>query len=181
MLSFYRLPGQLPGEKKILVVRRDFFILLKKVLLVFLLAFLPAILMMAMLASGLNLFANSFGQALMILGGSAYYLFLWQFFFFSFLDYYLDVWIITNERVIDIQLNGFFHRTVAEQHLSKIQDVSSEIKGFFPTMFDYGDLLVQTAGAKERLRFREVPNPDHVRDVIAQLIKEKAKKKHVFV
>jgi hypothetical protein len=56
-----------------------------------------------------NMFYGPISGPLIGLSVSAYYLFAWLFFFFSFIDYYLDVWIITSERIIDIQQNGFFH------------------------------------------------------------------------
>ena len=178
MLSLYRLPGQLSGEKIIKVVRRDFFILLKKILYFIILVILPWLFYNYIL---LNIFPNLLlgpvSWPIIILCVSAYYLFIWLFFFFSFIDYYLDVWVITNERIIDVQQKGFFSRTIAEQRLYRIQDVTSEVHGFFPTIFKFGDVHIQTAGSKQRFLCHEIPHPDKIRDTLIKLA-ERSKNKH---
>jgi uncharacterized membrane protein YdbT with pleckstrin-like domain len=172
MLSIYRLPNKLPNEKVIRVLRRDYFILFKKIAFFTLLFVLPWIFFRIMISAYPGLLYSSLSYSLIVLGGSAFYLFIWVFFFFSFIDYYLDVWIITNERIIDVRQEGFFSRTISENRLPRIQDVSSEVHGFFPTVLKYGDVYVQTAGAELKFRFHEVPNPDRTRDTIIKLTEE---------
>ncbi|MFA4941450.1 MAG: PH domain-containing protein [Patescibacteria group bacterium] len=170
MLSIYRLPGKLPDEKVMKVLRRDLFILVKKILFFLLLLILPFVLSYLVATSIFpEILFGQISYPLFILLVSFFYLFLWVFFFFSFIDYYLDVWIITNERIINIEQQGFFARTISEQRLERIQDVTSEVEGFFPTILKYGNVYVQTAGAKERFFFSEIPNPDEVRDTIIKL------------
>ncbi len=101
--------------------------------------------------------------------------FLWMFFwltaFVIWVDYYLDVWIVTNQRVINIEQFGLFRREVSELGHSKVQDVTTKIKGFIPTLFKYGNVYIQTAGTKERFVFKQVPNPVFIRSVIMKLQK----------
>jgi len=130
-----------------------------------------------MLYSNPGLLAGPISYPLIILSASAYYLFIWLFFFFSFIDYYLDVWFITNERIIDIQQKGFFSRTISEQRLYRVQDVTSEVHGAVATIFKYGDVYAQTAGSKQRFFFHEIPHPEEVRNIIIKLV-ERNKKKH---
>ncbi|MDD5071126.1 MAG: PH domain-containing protein [Patescibacteria group bacterium] len=178
MLLLYRLPGKLPDEKIIKVLRRDVFILIKKILFFILLLVLPLVLFYLVVTSIYpDILYGQISHPIFLLIVSFYYLFLWVFFFFSFIDYYLDIWIITSERIINIEQQGFFARTISEQRLDRVQDVTSETKGFFPTILKYGNVYVQTAGAKERFFFHEVPNPDQVRDVIIKLV-EKCKVAH---
>jgi len=177
MLSIYRLPNKLPGESVIKVLRRDLFILLKKVLFLILLIILPFFFFYLMITIQPSLMSGEISYPLIVLATSAYYLFVWLFGFFSFIDYYLDVWIITNERIIDVEQKGFFSRTISEQRLFRVQDVTSEVNGFFATVLKYGNVHVQTAGAKQRFLFREIPGPEEVRNTIIKLV-EKNKKKH---
>lgn len=172
MLSLYRLPRQEPGEKVIKVIRRDLFILLKKVVYFMALLVLPFLFVYFLVMPRAEDSAGPLFSAISVLGASSYLLFIWLFFFFSFIDYYLDVWIITSERIIDIEQRGFFSRVISEQKLFRVQDVTSEIHGALPTIFSYGDVHIQTAGAKERFRFRQVPDPDRVRDMIIRLAEE---------
>lgn len=177
MLSTYRLPNQIEGEKIIKIVRKDIFILFRKIIFFCLLFVLPLAFLSITLLNYPNLFDNQIAYPFIALLGSAYYLFIWLLFFFSFVDYYLDLWIITNERIIDIQQKGFFSRIIAEQRLYRIQDVTSEVHGFLPTVLKYGDVHIQTAGAKQRFLFHEVPHPEDVRNMIIKLA-ERSKRKH---
>lgn len=169
----YRLPGKLPGEKIIKIIRKDLFVLLGKFMLVLFLAGLPALVGLMLLNFYPNLLEGEISYPLIALAVSGYSLFIWLFLFFSFIDYYLDVWLITNERIIDIRQEGFFSRTVAELKLFQIQDVTSELKGFFKFVFRYGDVYVQTAGEVQRFVFRQIPHPEEIRDTIIKLVESK--------
>ena len=176
MLSIYRLPNKLPNEKVIKVIRKDLFILIEKILLIMVLIVLPIIVFYLVFSNNEKLFSGELSQPIFVLGASAYYLFIWLFFFFSFIDYYLDVWIVTSERILDIRQEGFFSRTIAEQKIFRIQDVTSEVKGIIPTILHYGDVHVQTAGTVQRFHFDDVPYPDKVRDMVIKLVQRKRAK-----
>jgi hypothetical protein len=177
MLSIYRLPNHLKDEKVIKVVRRDIFILVKRIAFSIILIIMPIFLIAIMFYSFPRLTTGQLSYPLLILSVSAYYLFMWLFFFFSFIDYYLDVWLITNERIIDVQQRGFFSRIISEQRLYRIQDVTSEVHGVLPTIFKYGDVHIQTAGTRQRFWFHEVPYPEKIRNTIIKLA-EMSKAKH---
>lgn len=165
----------MPNEKIIKIIRRDGFILLKKLVLVAVLAGLPALVGLIMVSLYPNWLNGEISYPLLVLGAGGYILFIWLFLFFSFIDYYLDIWIITSERIIDVKQEGFFSRTVAELKLFQIQDVTSELEGFFEFIFKYGDVYVQTAGEIQRFTFKQVPNPEGVRDIIIKLAEENKK------
>ena len=172
----YRLPGKLPREKIIKIIRRDLFILLQKFVLALVLAGLPALLGFIMFSVYPNLLNGEISYPLIVLAASGYALFVWLFLFFSFIDYYLDVWIITSERIVDVCQEGFFSRTVSELKLHQIQDVTSELKGLFKFLLSYGDVYVQTAGEVQRFIFRQIPHPEKARDVIIKLAERKKHK-----
>ena len=175
MFSIYRLPNKLPGEKVIKVVRRDVFILLQKVVLFFGLVILPLVFFYLVIMPQQSIMQGPVSYPLLVLITSAYYLFVWLFFFFSFIDYYLDVWVITNERIIDVEQRGFFSRTISEHKLFRIQDVTSDVKGVFQTLLRFGDVHVQTAGSNPRFHFDDVPHPNQIRDTIIKLVQRKKK------
>ena len=58
---------------------------------------------------------------------------------------------------------------VSEAEIENIQDVSQVSIGFFPNMFGYGDIRIQTASNKSRFFFKAVPKPIWFRNVIADL------------
>lgn len=177
-MTNYSLPGNLPGEKIIKILRKDGFILFKKLILSVILVSLPVLVGAIMINFYPNLLNGEISYPLIVLAVSGYALFIWLFFFFSFIDYYLDIWLITSERIIDVRQEGFFSRTVSELKLFQIQDVTSELKGFFQFIFRYGDVHVQTAGEVQRFVFREIPHPEAVRDIIIKLAEHKKHEKH---
>jgi len=179
MLSKYHLPNQQEGEKILKIVRRDFFILIKKVLSFLFLNILPLIFFYLVILNYPTVIVGELSLPLLILSTSAYYLFMWLLFFFSFINYYLDILIISNKRIIDIDQRGLFSRVISEQKIYRVQDVTSETNGFFPTIFAYGDVFIQTAGEKERFHFRQVPNPDAIRNMIIKLAEDNRKEEKI--
>jgi hypothetical protein len=103
------------------------------------------------------------------LGTALFLLFLWSFIFVVFIDYYLDVWIVTNDRIINIEQKGLFRREISELRLENVQDLTTDIGGIVKTFFDFGDLYVQTAGKRERFLFKSIPHPERVRDIVLVL------------
>ncbi len=172
------LPGKLPGEKIIQVIRRDGFVLFKRLVLVVILIGLPALVGILLIYASPNLLQGRISYPLIVLAVSGYSLFICLFLFFSFIDYYLDFWIITSERIIDVRQEGFFSRTVAESKLFQIQDVTSELKGFFQFIFKFGDVHIQTAAEVGRFIFSQIPNPEKVRNIIIKLAEEKKRQNH---
>ena len=106
---------------------------------------------------------------------SAYYLGIYLFFYAQFVDYYLDLWIVTNDRIVDIEQFGLFSRTISELDLFQIQDVTTDVHGFFATVFHYGDVSVKTASANVNIVFRNVPRPNKIREALVRLSDEDRK------
>lgn len=119
-----------------------------------------------------ELFGQNIDDTVLVLAGGIYYLYIALFLLFSFFDHHLDVWLVTDTHVVDIQQNSLFNRNVAKQQLSRIQDVEAEVKGVLPTLFNYGNILIQTAGTTERITFTQVPNPHAIADTIVRLMHE---------
>jgi uncharacterized membrane protein YdbT with pleckstrin-like domain len=95
-------------------------------------------------------------------------IFIWIYAFFIWIDYYFDVWVVTDKRIINIEQRGLFARNVSELNLERIQDVTTEVHGFLPTMFNFGDVYIQTAAETKRFEFQKVPNPYFIKDTIMQ-------------
>ena len=78
-----------------------------------------------------------------------------------------DNWL--HKKIVDIDQKGIFNHTISELRLEKIEDVTSQTKGALGTIFDFGNVFVQTAGAMERFEFENVPNPAYVSKMILDL------------
>lgn len=66
------------------------------------------------------------------------------------------------------------YKHFAEAELNKIQDISYTASGLLPTIFNFGNVTIQTAGEKPTLEFELVPHPERVVETIRALC-EKAK------
>ncbi len=122
-----------------------------------------------------QLFLQNFSFAALVLFGGVYTLSIWLFFYTAFVNYFLDMWFVTNDRIVDVRQAGLFARTVAETDLYRLQDVTSESDGFFATVFNYGNVYIQTAAEKERFTFFNVANPNKIREELVQLSDEDRK------
>lgn len=103
---------------------------------------------------------------------------IWIYGFVIWFDYYLDIWIITSHRVVNVEQKGLFSRQVSELKFHQIQDVSTDVKGFFPTILNFGDITVQTAAEQSRFLFRSVGNPYDLKAKITQLQKKHYRHEH---
>ncbi|MBI2035236.1 MAG: PH domain-containing protein [Candidatus Liptonbacteria bacterium] len=90
-------------------------------------------------------------------------------FFLIALDYFLDMWVVTDRRLILIELKGLFSRETSSINYSNIQDVSVTVSGIVPTLLNYGDLQIQTAGEFKKFIFKDVPKPYELKDKILEL------------
>ncbi len=96
-----------------------------------------------------------------------YWLFVWMGAFGVFTNHYLDQWIVTSERVIDIDQESFWNRKVDSLFLHRIQNVETGVYGFFNTLFGFGTVSIESAGAEmDRIHMTGLSNPEQVRDTI---------------
>lgn len=96
---------------------------------------------------------------------SLYFMELLLYTLIVWMAYYLDSWIITDRRLIDIEQHGLFHREIAEIGLERVQNVSIEIPGFIPTVLRFGNIKIQTAGHGE-FTISEVSEYHQAKDLI---------------
>lgn len=98
-----------------------------------------------------------------------YYSLAFSYALINFLDWYFDVYLVTNLRLLHVDFKVFTGKSVAEAALVNIEDVSTSIVGFLPSFFDYGNVLVQTAAEKNKFNLLALSNPSWFRDVITDL------------
>lgn len=63
--------------------------------------------------------------------------------------YYLDLWVVTDRRIILIDQIHFFNRNVSIFRLERMQDIEYKVTGIIPTLLNFGTIKAQTAGAHE--------------------------------
>lgn len=162
-------------EKIVKVVRRDGIVLFGSMVFYATVFLAPVILYYLFQNYAVLILDNYIWRPVFLLGVSIYYFSCWLFLFAAFSDYYLDFWVITNDRLLNIEQEGTFSRTVSELDLYKIQDSTSEVQGILPSLFGYGDIHIQTAGETQRFELKQIPNPHEVRKMIMDMAEEDRK------
>jgi uncharacterized membrane protein YdbT with pleckstrin-like domain len=74
--------------------------------------------------------------------------------------------IISNKNLTQIIQKGLFRRQVSELSMADVEDVSAAKNGILQTVFNYGDLVVETAGETEKFQFDFCPRPDFYGKVV---------------
>jgi hypothetical protein len=164
-----------PGETTRQIIHKHWFVFLLEALGLLILFLLPVIILpvMAAFVSQGGLPVGVSGPAI-LMALSAWALVMWCKFFGAWTDWYFDVWIVTNQRIIDIDQRGFFNRDVATLlTVDKVEDITVVVKGFFPTLLDYGYVQVQTAAAKVEFTMNDVGNPHRIERLIRALRAER--------
>ncbi|MEK9148296.1 MAG: PH domain-containing protein [Patescibacteria group bacterium] len=154
-----------PGEKVLWVMRRHWIVFLGPLVMFFILLTVPPIgisLAPRYLPNALR--GEMFGAlatfllALYTMGLLTYLLVIW-------IAYYLDIWVITDHRLIDVEQHGLFHREISEIPMERVQNVTIEIPGFVATVLKFGNIRIQTAGHGE-FTISEVPDCYQAKDLI---------------
>lgn len=159
-------PAQEESEKVFLLVRKHWFTYVIFWFLGFILA-LPAIGVIIYWLYNQNI--SPLAGNIIVLGESIYCLVALGLFLYGIVDYYLDIYIVTDRRIVDIEQNGFFHRQISELYLREVQDVKAKVDGFFPTTLHYGQVIIQTAGETENFIFDSIPHPYSISKKIMDL------------
>ncbi len=164
-------------EKIIFFLHRHPFVFFKKSFSLLVLGSLPFLVFLILKIYFQFILENEIIYSLLVLLGSLWFIFIWISLFHTWIDYYFDLWVVTNKQIINIEQAGFFNRTLSKQPLSRVQDIAVEVKGFFPTILKFGNIYIQTAGEKERFVFYEVKDPYEVAQRINKLVREALEKK----
>jgi hypothetical protein len=171
--SKYHFKGIGENEQIVKVIHRNWFYLLEQFVLLFVLVviFFAAIVFVPLFFPD---FIGSQSRQFLAFFENFFLLVIWIYGFMIWIDYYFDIWIITTQRIVNIEQQGMFSRRVSEMEYSKMQDITAEVVGFFPTVINYGDVRIQTAGESEEFVFRTVSDPYHIKNIIFNMQKKES-------
>lgn len=153
-----RFESQMPGETILLILRahpitqlpwllNSFFL---SILLVVLNFILPIVFTPQQI-----IFFDIFSAAL-----------IFSYIWYNFLLWYFNVGIVTDQRIVDINFVTILYKEVTIARLSKVEEVTSQSAGYIGSLFDYGDVFVQTAGEEINIKFHCTPHPARVVEII---------------
>ncbi len=163
----------LEGEKIIIEKRRHWIVILYQSFGLIAAIVIPLFIIFSFSAAE-PIQALLFGSVKSI-AGLFFILISWKFciftiFFIIWTNYYLDVIVVTDKRLIDIEQIGLFARDQVSVPIKNIQDIKIEIIGFLPSLFRFGHIHVQTAGQAKELLIKNLPDPTKIKDIISNLI-----------
>lgn len=115
-------------------------------------------------------------SAYLIIGTLFWYLGTLGFIIAKFLGWYFNIYIVTNERVIDIDFHYLLYKQFSQAELNRIQDISYSSGGILATFFNYGTVKIQTAGEMPNLEFDKVPRPERVVETVRDLTEQNSPK-----
>lgn len=97
----------------------------------------------------------------------------------TFLDYFLDAWLITSKGVIDLDWHGWFHRSSSRVLYSDIQTVSYEVKGVPATLLGCGHVSIEKISTGTTIGIEFVKRPKRVERLILESVEAYMHKKNL--
>jgi len=162
-----RFETQEEDEEVILFMRQHIIVLIPKLILGIVILLAPFVIfpfLIRFLQSPIEIPAGY-----VVVGTVFWYVASFGFFLTVFLQWYFNIFIVTDKRIIDIDFLYFLYKKFAEAQLFRIQDVSFRTGGIMATMFNFGDVMIQTAGELPNFVFEKVPRPSDVVHIISDL------------
>ena len=90
----------------------------------------------------------------------ASYIYYFHRVFMKIFNYYLNITILTNYRLIQLQKTVFFQNNKDTIDLHKIQDLRKDQNGLLSTLFDYGSLTIEVSAIHETKCVHYIPSPE---------------------
>lgn len=87
-----------------------------------------------------------------------FWMFFSLFLYIEWLNHELDMYVVSNNRVIWIDQISFLNREVSECNLWQVQEVNSKTSGLFANIFNYWTLSIQTAWNTTTLQMDFAPD-----------------------
>lgn len=88
----------------------------------------------------------------------------------SWIGWHFSVFIMTDQRFIQITQKGLFHRAVADLGLNQIQSVNYEVAGLQETLLGFGTIKMQTYVGD--LTIHEVSHPARIQKRLLEILRK---------
>jgi len=145
------------NEKLLKMFRQTELVLIKHGAVVFLLIYFPWFFLIKYDLDKKFRSALFIWTALVLIYG-LYKFFLWM----------LNVYLITNQRLIIVGYHNLFGKTVTETPLSHIANIGYSTKNFFYSLFNSGNINIQVMAMNQQMILKNVKHPEKIKDFIWQ-------------
>lgn len=164
------------------VIRKHWFVIVSALFSAFTLIFIPVIILFAVIIFPDIIPAEfNFETHLSFVG---YGISMWLLFsllagFMTWTHYYLDLWIVTDRRIIVIDQIHFFNRKVSSFRLERLQDIKVTVNGILPTFLNFGTIQADTAGSSNsHFMTAGLPDPRGIQSLIQKAMDARLEKVH---
>ncbi|MDD3474837.1 MAG: PH domain-containing protein [Candidatus Dojkabacteria bacterium] len=153
-------------EEIILVTRRHWIAYVTHIFIAFIVPIIPIVLLF--LSSG---HPDIYGKGTIYIGlFVASIVISINIFVTALVQWFYNVSVITDKRILSLNVVNIFQHKYTEILWTKIQDVSHDSIGPLNSLFDIGNVYIDTAGEGVDLILKFVPRPRDVQDVIDNLV-----------
>jgi hypothetical protein len=154
-----------PNEHVLKIARRHWIAIVGRIIAFLAMTLIPLFAYWVIALSFPNLpWVESTAIALFLYG--LWLLFGWIGLFYSWTNYYLDIWIITTLRIFAIDQKTLFAREVSSFTFDKIQDLTIDITGILATFLKFGKISIETASEKRYFVFSNANDPENIKKII---------------
>jgi hypothetical protein len=155
-----RVPFPLQQSEQIIMVCRRHWIHLWPKTVLFLIYAIAPLLVVSLILAWRDWYDDA--QTFFWLISAAWLLFWALRIYLNWYQYYNDIWVITNQRIVDsIKKHPFSHR-LATADLVNVQDMTVERRGVLQTVLNYGDIVCETASEGGEFVLAGIPHPQDV-------------------
>ncbi len=74
--------------------------------------------------------------------------------------------LVTDKNLVQVLQRSLFNRKVSRLSMSNVEDVTADQRGILATIFNYGTLMIQTAGEMDNFVFIYCPNPNKYAEIV---------------
>lgn len=163
------IPGKLPfdlqtGESVLVFARRHWIFIWPRVAFFLLVAAIPIALLWGLVTwlsdgGGIMTLATTAVSVVWLAFWAVRMYFLWY-------RYQNDIWVVTNQRVVDSSKRHWLHHQMSSADLIDVEDMRIIREGLLPTMLNFGDVQCQTAGVQQNFVLSRIPNPARVLTIV---------------
>ncbi len=162
--------AQVKNEQVVLLLRQHPVVLIRPFFILILAVFFPIVMNLSTI---LDFLPIKFHSAFTI----GWYMMTVGFALESFLVWFFNVYIITDERIVDVDFLSLIYKNVSTAKIDNIEDVTVTASGAMASVFDYGTVLIQTAAERTQFEFDNVPHPTRVAALLNEMILEEEQEK----
>ena len=90
--------------------------------------------------------------------------------FYSWIGWYFSLFIVTDQRFIQINQKGLFRRSVVDLGHDKVQNINFQIAGLQETLLGFGTISIQTFVGD--LILEQMHHPQRIQEELIRVIKE---------